>query len=335
MLRQIRTFFNFAVMDIPALLKLRLLQAFRILKEVGPILILLLLFVSIAFISQFIGLLWEIAFPQALILGITLLAGIHFSRKDLRFLKLCASSNLQLKKIFLFEYLLIVLPFSIIALLGQNIWGALGLCCSTALSFILPIDKNRGLPLSWNVALKWVPLSLFELRALIRKRWLVLLFFYLIGYLSFLHIAAFYISIIGCALFISSAFEWIEPKELIHWKKNFLTQKILINLRFLFILFSPVFLLALVFHLPQFYHMLIGMLVIVLIVVFSVLYKYAMYQPQTSRLPQSIIHALFFLFLIIPGFQLVSILLCFWYARKAKKNMTYFWDEKLKDHAPN
>lgn len=321
-------------MSIKAFIRLRLLQAYRIIKEVGWLILVLLLFVSIAFISQLVYGILQSSFLQSFTFSLILLSLIHFSRKDLLFLQIHTQHADQFRQLLLAEYGLAVSPLLLIALLGSNWQGAVGIAFSMLSAFIFPIKTTRFLSRYWNPKLSWIPNKLFEIKSLIRKRLPYIILIYVLGLLSSLHIAFFIICIVLSALFISSAFEWVEPPELIRWDNHFLSRKIGLHSFYVQAVFLPVYGLALIFHPAEYYFTLFGVFLIQMILFFSICYKYAMYRPQARRFSQSIVHAVYFLFLLIPGFQLVCIFLCIWYGIKAKKTMTYFWNDQISTHAP-
>lgn len=315
-------------MKMTRLLQLRLLQAYRMLKEVGVLILLLLAFVSIAFISTMALALVQSSFWESLILGIVLLLSIHFSRPDLGFLQIYTSTTLRLKTLLWAEYLLALSPLIFIVALYLNAGAMAGLLLSSMMVFILPIQRSLLLWKSWNPALSWMPNSLFELRSLIRRRLVFALIIYLVGYLSFIHMAFFILCVTLGSLLISTAFEWVEPPALIKWDKHFLSKKIIRNTIFIQGLFIPIYLEVLIFHPSEYFIAIFGILLVQLFLVFSIFYKYAFYHPKAVKISQSLNHALFFLFLLIPGFQLIGIFICIWYGIKANKTMSYFWNEK-------
>jgi hypothetical protein len=322
-------------MSISALIRLRLLQTYRILKEVGWLILLLLLFVSIALVSQLILGLLSSSFWEAFSIGLVLLAVVHFGRRDLVFLQVYTSSNGQLRRLLFTEYWLLLSPLMLITLLSLNWPAALGLGLSSISTLLFPVSRSFVLKKNWNPNLQWVPNDLFEMKALLRRRFVFLLVIYLLGLLSFLHIAFFVACIVLCSLLISSAFEWVEPPALIHWNKYFFFHKIGRHSLFIHLILLPVYSLALIFHPEEYYFTLAGLVVLQLALVFSIFYKYALYRPQVRRLPQSMVHAIFFLFLLIPGFQAVCLLLCVWYGIKARKTMRYFWNDQTLSYAPD
>ncbi len=320
-------------MSITALIRLRFLQIYRILKEVGWLILLLLLFVSVALVSQLIYGLINSSFEQALSLGLVLLAVIHFGRKDLVFLRTYTYDIPQLRRLWMTEYLLAVAPLVLISLLSLNWQAALGLSLSAFCTFFFPVSHSSFWKKSWNPDLKWMPDELFEMKSLLRRRLPFLIVIYLLGLLSFLHIAFFVACVVLGSLLINSAFEWVEPPTLINWQERFFTKKIARHSLFIHLAFSPIYILSLIFHSEAYYISVIGIFILQLSLIFSIFYKYALYRPQIRRLPQNMVHAIYFLFLIIPGFQAVCLLLCVWYGIKAHKTMRYFWNDQTATNA--
>lgn len=314
-------------MSVPVLFRLRLLQAWRWLKSIGIIVLLLLAFVSIPFSLQLGYFLLHLSFFEALIAGASIISLIHFGRKDLTFLSLHTDTPAQMKKILWGDYTLALCPLWVFATIGGSWAGLGGVVLSTLFSWVLPL-KTTPLSGRYNkLKLTWIPLSLFELRSMLRRRWPYFLLFYLAGYFGFFHIAFYILSVIICGALIGSAFEWLEPPSLIHWEKGFLWKKIKINSLFVHAFFLPVYGIGLGFNLPDYIIIIAGILFFQLLLIFSITYKYAIYRPQMRRAPQNVVHALYFVFLLIPGFQLVCIMMCIWYFRKAKQRMNYFWSD--------
>lgn len=325
--------------------KIRLSQFFRLLKGIGLFRIIALLFI-----------LWFVSFlvfqflisPEntfiSLVVIVLLLLSLHASRKDKHFIKTTIKSPYP---IYLSEYLLLIFPFLVIWIVHLN-WIGAGLLLLFVLSIpLISINlklQNLGSiikllinPFSSNlnskftVSLPFISSSSFEWISGIRRN---LIFLFPV----YLFILAFsfkpYVAVVGLifmSILISGFYYYGEPREFVEFfAKNpseFIQRKIFINLKQLIILFVPILIIAIIFQ-PHTWYYLIGAIIISFFIqVLAIIFKYGLFEQNANLNRNSIIVLLNILFVIVPMFLPVPIIMSIKYYKKACKNLKEFYHD--------
>lgn len=330
---------------ITAVFKVRLAQFIRILNELGlfrVIILTVMLWLVSFFIYHFITP-SENTIISLIIIGLLLLS-LHASRVDKTFLKSIIKQPYQ---IYLSEYLVLTLPVLVIWIIHNN-WMGVGLLMLVAL--IIPLiffnvqfkyagsiigflinPFNLNLNSKFRTRLPFIPGSSFEWIGGIRRNILVLLPLYLV-ILTFSFKP--YVAVVGLvflSLVISGFYFQGESREFVaFYAKNpgeFLLKKIYTNVRQLFVVFAPILVFALIFQLSTWRFLLGALIVSVLIQVITIIFKYGLFEENANLNRNSIIVFTNIIFVIVPFFWPVPIIMGIIYYKKALKNLKPYFDD--------
>jgi len=269
---------------------------------------------------------------------------IHTSRKDKHFIKTTIKNPYS---IYLIEYLLLNVPFLVIWIVHHD-WIGAGLLLLSILSIpLISINlklQNLGSiikllinPFSSNlnskfkIRLPFISNNSFEWISGIRRNLILLLPVYLI-ILTFSFKA--YVAPVGMifmSILISGFYYHGEPREFVEFfAKNpseFIQRKIFINLKQLIIVFAPILVIAIIFQ-PHTWHYLIGAIIISFFIqVLAIVFKYGLFEENADLNRNSIIVFLNILFVIVPMFLLVPIIMSIKYYKKARENLKDYYHD--------
>ena len=148
------------------ILDFRLRQFGRILKEIGAGYFILLVIVCFGF---FMGILETLIKNESLWIGLVgafIAASIHFSRKDVFFLKQLGVGH---KKLFFYEYLFLNIPLVFVFFFGQNYLAILVLVIGVFLLSLIPTPELEGKSFANSLDFNWLPGKVFEAKSYLRK----------------------------------------------------------------------------------------------------------------------------------------------------------------------
>lgn len=300
----------------------RLKQVFRVLKDLGIVLLLLMLPFLIILVLRSL----ELASTQNTFvvagLATASLLSLHLVRQDTGLLKLL---KVPLPILFFTEYSLILLPFTLTIVFLGNWWTPLYIHAGGLMVSLLPASLyKKTIQKTSGPALEWIPLGLFEWRSGFRKYWEFIVFSYLLGFALPHFMATVFILVFMLAMTISSFFEHLEGKELVEIlnnKNQLLQQKAWMMTRTFHLFFLPHYILFLIFHLQYWYLLLLLILIVELILLFSLCYKYTSYRPDSQRIYMQIPLAFYTAAMLIPFLQPLGILMVVYFWRKAQQNL--------------
>jgi hypothetical protein len=301
--------------------KIRLFQFFRLLKGIGlfRIIILLLILWLIFFLAFQFLISPENTVKSLIAIGLSLLS-LQVSRNDKHFIKTTIKNPYS---IYLSEYLLLILPFLVIWIVYSN-WIGIGLLILIILLIPL-ISINLNLNSKFKVRLPFISISSFEWISGIRRNLILLIPVYLfILAFSFKQNVA-VIGLIFLSILISGFYYYGEPREFVElFAKNprdFILRKILINLKQLIILFAPILIIAIIFQTHTWYYLIGAIIISFLIQVLTIIFKYGLFEENANLNRNSIIVFLNILFVIVPMFLPVPIIMSIKYYKKACENL--------------
>lgn len=327
------------------IIKIRLLQFYRLIKGFGifRIVFLLLLAAFVLFIT--FNLLAE---PSHTILFIAVISvivlSIHISRRDRNFLLMVHKRPYF---IYLTEYFLIMLPFIVIALVVSN-YKAAGLL--SAPCFLVPLinfkaDIQGGLSLlkilvnpfnarhnlagSMRMPLK-NPLA-FEWISGLRSNFIILVPVYLVVLaFSFRAIVA-PVGMLIITGIISGFYYYGETREFIEIFANgpsdFMVRKMTIAIKYLSYLLSPIAAVALIFQ-PATWYWIVGAWVVSCIFqVITIIFKYALFRENSDLNRNGLIVLFNIMCILLPFFWPVPIIMGSRYYLKAKQNLKPYFND--------
>jgi hypothetical protein len=249
-------------------------------------------------------------------------------RTDFNFL---IHSEQSLPSIYFVDVGLYTIPVCLLLLVIGKWQAALGVFgVGFFLSLVWPFvttffnDKKIG-----STALKIdIPLPDIELKYIIRKYGIFLGLFYLMCLLfSTFVVSIFIFTFIFIAIFQSSL-EYFEPKEMIFYHrtaKQFLWTKIGRLWMYIQLLISPFYIIGLISSFEYWYLFLLVFAASTIMIVFSICNKYVFYRPATLKYKSNVLAGIMLVFMLVPGFQLVVLVLSIVQYFKAKRNLNYYW----------
>ncbi|MCP4439979.1 MAG: hypothetical protein GY810_13620 [Aureispira sp.] len=297
-------------------------QLFRVMKDLGVVLLLLMLPLLTVLVLRVLELLsTQNPFLVAGLIVFSLLS-MHFVRQDIGLLKLLKA---PLPVLFFTEYSLALLPFSLTVVFLGNWWTPIYMHAGLLLVSLLPASlyKKTTQKRSW-LALEWIPLGLFEWRSGFRKYWGLIAFMYILGFILPHFMGTLFIVVFLLTMTFTSFFENLESKELIEIlndKNQLLTQKAWMMTRSFHLFLLPHYILFLIFHSQYWYLLLLLMIVTQLILLFSLCYKYTSYRPDSQRIYMQIPLAFYAASMLIPFLQPLGIIMVIYFWRKAQRNL--------------
>ncbi len=325
--------------------KIRLSQFYRILTELGlfRVIALLLVFGFVFFLVFHIVINPQNTITALIAIGLLLLS-LHASRNDKHFIKTTIRSPYLF---YLSEYLFLILPFIVIWIVHFN-WMGTGLLIlivlliplisiNLKLSYLDSIIKMLINPFSsslnskFNVSLPFVSARSFEWISGIRRNLLLLFPVYLL-------ILAFsfkpYVAVAGVifiSILISGFYYHGEPREFVEFfarnPREFMLQKIFINLKQLIILFSPILIIALIFQTPTWYVLIGAVIISFLIQAIAIVFKYGLFEENANLNRNSLIVFINILFVLLPIFWPVPIIMGIRYYAKAHENLKEYYHD--------
>ena len=312
---------------ITEILNIRIKQLFRIVLQIGIIRAIFLLgLLSFLFLYVFVTL--SEKSNQEFIVGayILLLLSIQIKRKDKVFLNIYAKVS---QSIFLFEYLLLSLPI-LIPLIYYGLWTYLLLF--TICLIIIPFLKISIKKSSVNsVFQRIIPNENFEWKSGIRKNLIPFIGIWLIGLSTSFFVASVPIVIFVLGMIVLSFYEKPEPLQILLADelgvKRFLIKKIKKHLILFSILIIPLILSFLIFNLEYYYIPLIEYAMFSILLIYTILLKYAFYQPNNKSGAMQIFTMIGVISLFIPVFIPLILLLSMKFAFQASNNLNFFLND--------
>lgn len=311
--------------NIASILQLRFYQALRLLKTVGVWLLLIVLPLLLVLVLQLLEAAKEV---DERLIAFILVAGaisLHIQRKDVAFLQ---KLELSLPLLFLVEYTLLFLPITLLLAILFNKWLTF-LLTHLGLSLIIFIPNREKLKKgSRSIALNWLPVQAFEIKAGIRQYWLLFLILYLAGIVLGKFVFMPLLTILLSSLLAISFYDEFEPRELLekaYFKNNWLWQKAWLQIGVFLALFSPHILVFLFFHWSLWYILFAALVVMALLLLFALFYKYASYHPGRRKVYNQTAFGLYLVGFFIPFFFPASLFYLVVYYRRAKRQLNYFY----------
>lgn len=307
------------------ILKLRLRQLWRILKEVGWVNFILL---SPFLILLVLGTLEHLSTTTHLG-GVVLIAmslgGMHWQRKDRWFLQ---QFTKHIFTVFLVEYTVLLAPIWMSLLLfGQ--WLHVAFLCFTVLlvaGFKPPILSGKQLFKKRD--LYWIPPILFEWRTGLRRYF----WWYIIIYLSVLIGSCQVVVVpIGMVLFVLSVvsfFNDLENRDLllaVNYDQNLLKRKVGQSLLLFHALLLPFYGAFIYFHYQYWYVWVVLGTISSLLITFAICVKYKSYRFEYQKVHNNLAIGIFVGCWCIPFLWPVPIIMLVVYWRQAQRNLIHHY----------
>lgn len=307
------------------ILKFRLRQFWRIVKDVGWTNLILLSPFLILLVLGTLEHLSTTTHVGSVVVISTSLGTMHWQRKDRWLLQQFSQT---LFPVFLVEYLVLLAPIWVsLMIFGQ--WLQLGFLWL----MILLIALYKPAVLSNNQTIRkinfyWIPKSLFEWRTGLRRH----LWWYVIGYLILLiwsyHIAVVPIGMVIFALAVVSFFNDLESRDLllvVNYDQNLLTRKISQSLLVFHTLLLPLYGLFNYFHYQYWYVWAVLFIINSLLIAFAICVKYKSYRFEHQKVHNNLAIGVFIGCWSIPFLWPVPLIMLVVYWRQAQRNLIHHY----------
>jgi hypothetical protein len=263
--------------------------------------------------------------------GVAILLSVLFAqRSDTIFLR---STEMKLAYVFIIDALLIGLPIILILVFASRLSTSLGVFVLCLLIPTIWAQFEAPLKIANTLFLNDLdfPFLLsnedFELKHLIRRFGVVFGLIYLIGLITVLYPASLIVLTFLWMALLQSVYEYYEPEVLIlenEVPNRFLRRKFYRIFKRVQIMLVPFYLFGFYFSPDLWYLYFLVFISVSIMLSFIVFNKYVFYRPGVQRLPTSTLSSIMLLFLLIPGFQLVVLLMSIKQYFKAKENLTNY-----------
>ncbi|MCH2082665.1 MAG: hypothetical protein MK226_09760 [Saprospiraceae bacterium] len=306
----------------------RIKQAWRATKDIGLGFLLVAAIICFGFLINLLAQLGKLpAWGMAIALS-TIPLSIHFNRNDITFLKKYYPRTFPL----LFsEYYLLVLPLALLLAIVFKKWIILFQLAPLILiiALIPPIQlKSRNKPI---LNLHFIPFQLFEWRSGFRRNGIFMAICYVIGLACAFYPAGPLVSIIIISYIMTNFYDELEAPIMIEQfapLSLFMLKKLQWHLSALLLLFLPLGMAFLIFHLSYWYLLLIALVFSLALISFALCYKYSVYRPHRKKAFNQNAIALFSAGMFIPLFLPGSIYFLFRFSRKAKNRLNWFYSKQ-------
>lgn len=264
------------------IIKLRIISSLRWIIQLGFVRIIVMLVFAAGFFKSLFDI--KNSFTGAaviILLNASIIYSLHFSRKDDFLL---SSLGLNKKALYIFEYLLYSLPF--LFLLALSDFYFLSFYIVILLGVIINIKSGRSFKINISSVKSIFPAYAFEWMSGMRQNLIPIGIIYLMGCIFSFHIAGGILSIIVLTLIFSSFYIENEPLIFIELykmsAKKLVNTKILQAIKIFLILIFPLVILHLIFFYERWYFVGGVLFICSLIIIASVLTKYAFYSEEIS-----------------------------------------------------
>ena len=312
--------------NIVALLRFRLIQSNRLLKDAGYLMVVIVAFLTLSVISQ--GFVFILECPPEVygIAAYVLLILLHNQRKDTVFLESLFQHKYEIILLYCLEYLLVQLPF-VILFISTGSWIKLAVAVLSSGLVSLSAKASTALFSSSNrkSSIRFIPLSVFELKFFLERN--VLLIFILVALLGLTayHFGFFFVLILLFSITIMGVFAPVEDRSMVNWSKYFVANKLLKYTLAVQVLLLPAFCLAL-FSRPDlwiWFAWAYGMALLNLWMFIT--YKYSRYAPDRVEIGSSNALVIFVLLNFLPGTFIVSLIYTIINYVKAERNLIAYY----------
>lgn len=264
------------------ILRVRITSALRWIKELGFIRIVgMLIIIGAVFKSLFDVKDAATGIAAIIFLNAGIIYSVHFSRKDEFFL---SSLNINKKLFFALEYFVYSIPFLALILISDNYYFSIYIL--VLLGAAININSGNKLKINFASEKSLFPPYAFEWISGVRANFFPIAIIYLLGVIFSYQIAGGVLAIIILTLIFSSFYIENEPLIFIeaysmHGKK-FLLTKIYQASKIFILIILPIALLHLLFFYEQWFLITGVVFICLIIIIASVLTKYAFYSEDIS-----------------------------------------------------
>jgi hypothetical protein len=294
---------NFIVktMLIIHLVKIRLLQAFREIRDMGMFRGVFLIIGILPLLALFLYRRLSVqGYDYAIIGGVLLLIFIiHRSRKDYYFLSKLSNPPVW---IFFVEYLVFSLPLLVLLLIfGHYVQLFMYIALLSAICFVKPLPKGAKTK-TFNAWVKHIPTAMFEWRSGVRVSLPAIIILYGLGLAGIFSIWFSVVSLVFLSLIFSAFYGTNEAKKILIASEQsadvLLRCKLVQHVKYWALFLLPLILLAFI-HYQYWAFILAAFAASVNLLIFAIHTKYAYYRPASTGMLSQLIVALAWLCSVI------------------------------------
>lgn len=251
---------------------------------------------------------------------------IHLRRPDKIFMRTQLARH---RRIWIVEYFILLLPLIGCLVYHFHWWMLLIVLLALPLFVVFKFDERQR---SFNSRLqRMIPDNCFEWKSGIRKNRLLILFLWLVGMGAFFYVGTVPVVVFILGLLTIGFYEKTEPLQMLvafEMKPlNFLFFKIRKQLGLFVILILPLILVFLIFHIEYWYIPLVMCLLLLSLMVYVILLKYAFYVPQGAGAVVRIYSAIGMFGIVIPFLLPVIWLLSWRFYFKSVENLNFYLND--------
>ena len=312
---------------IPPFLKLRLKQTLRSIFTVGifrlPIVIILLAFL----LAVIFSLCNDKEYSLYLVIAILFIVlTIQTKRSDKVFLK-TNFSNYQF--LYLVDYFLICL-IPLLCLLWHFQFGNAAILLLGCF-FICFLDKNINHRKTRNTKIqKLIPDACFEWKSGIRRMFIPIIIFMTFGLGASFFIVVVPLAILLLTIFVLEFYNQNEPYQFVlsyeMGSKQFLFHKIKMQISLFSAMILPLIFVFLIFHYQYWYVIIAEYVILMSLIIYNILLKYAFYIPN-GQVPAAYIMIVLFFGVILPIFVPVVWGLTIYFYFKAQQRLNFYLND--------
>lgn len=309
-----------------SLLYIRLKQFYRNLSEAGLMRSIFLLIVVLPLILFYVAKKAETNTDGLLIavLAGSVIFAVHSQRRDYKLIRKIATNP---PKIFFIEYLLFTIFLPLILIFKELCFPAVAYVLLVGtVSFHVPRTATLA---NFNQAIRFIPDKLFEWKSGVRKNFIFIALFWLIGLFGFAHIAFSAVSAILLTMAVSAFYFSFESRQILMAcevpENEFLRRKLKDHLLFFAKFMLPIALVAF-FHPQHWIFILVACFSAANCLAFTLLWKYAYYHPNGKSNLLSILAPLVCLVSIVYPVGLIILIINMILYRKAMFNLKPYLD---------
>lgn len=309
------------------ILNIRLRQAYRIISQIG-LFRTVFLFGFMASFLVFLFLKTKGSHYEEIMSGLFLVSVlfIHIKRKDKEFLEIHAPRPQQ---VFFAEYFLFSAPM-LVSLLYKNLWEYLVifLLVLTLVSFLKVNPKKSSLN---SVFQEQIPDDNFEWKSGMRKYFWLFVVLWPLGLVASFFVASVPVTVFLLGAIVLSFYEKPEPLQLLIAvelnTRRFLVKKTKNHLLAFFVLVLPLVMAFILFH-PRYYYIpLLEVAIFLMLLVYTILLKYAYYQPGRESAAVKTFTMIGSICLIIPVLVPLILVLSVKFLFQASHTLNFYLDD--------
>ena len=302
------------------LLRLRLYQILRTLQSVGWGLLSIFLIISVGIFFPLLNNILKASHWWSVPGSMTIIIILDLYRKDKLFLHTIFRDHKTLLVYLVVEYTLVTMPIWFYHWFNDLKTSFIVLMSCWPMAWLSRYFTNRE-HTSTKKTLKFIPISLFELKFFIERNPISWSLFWLTGVTSMIHIGIYIFWMFILLMSIPEMFRYYESRDMLHWKNGFVFDKIRKYTIVFFLLTSVHTLTAFFFHHDMYLVVLYLNLCLFSAIILSIVMKYAGYSPIFHAGAVSNINGILTLIMLFPGGVIITLGYSIWKYFEAEKNL--------------